>query len=51
VKLLGPDQLQVTGIVLVVEALNVSGFPEHIGEGAEGLGLAGVSFTTIVTVF
>lgn len=41
-KLLGPDQLQVTGMVLVVEADNVSALPEHTGEFDDAVGVAGV---------
>jgi len=42
VKLLGPDQLQVTGIVLVVDAVNVNEFPVQTGVLDDGVGVAGV---------
>ena len=41
-KLFGPDQLQVTGIVLDVEADNVNALPEQTGVFEEGVGVSGV---------
>ena len=42
VKLLGPLQLHVTGIMLVVDAVNVSVFPEHTGVLDDAVGVTGV---------
>ena len=42
VKLLGPDQLQVTGILLVVDAANVNGLPVQTGVLDVAVGVAGV---------
>jgi len=41
-KLFGPVQLQVTGIVLVVEADNVNALPVQTGVFEDGVGVAGV---------
>ena len=49
-KLLGPDQLHVTGMVLVVEAVNVSALPEHTGEFDDAVGVAGVSLIITLVV-
>ena len=49
-KPFGPDQLQVTGIVLVVEAVRVNALPEQTGVFEEGVGVLGVWFTTTVVV-
>ena len=38
---LGPDQLQVTGMVLV-DAVNVNGLPVQTGVLEEGVGVSGV---------
>jgi hypothetical protein len=46
---LGPVQLQVTGIVLVVFAESESVFPEQTGELDEAVGVAGVSCIVAVT--
>ena len=46
---MGPDQLHDTGIVLVVLAVRVSGFPEQTGELEEADGVAGVSCIVAVT--
>ena len=39
---LGPDQLQVTGMVLVVDADNVNALPVQTGVLEEGVGVSGV---------
>jgi len=49
-KLLGPDQLHVTGIVLVVDAVNVNALPEHTGEFDDAVGVAGVSLMITLVV-
>ena len=41
-KLFGPVQLQVTGIVLVVEADSVNALPVQTGVFEDGVGVAGV---------
>lgn len=41
-KLFGPDQLQVTGIMLVVEADNVNALPVQTGVLEDVVGVAGV---------
>ena len=49
-KLLGPDQLHVTGSVLVVDALNVNAFPVQTGVFDDAVGVAGVWFTVTFIV-
>ena len=45
VKEAGPLQLQVTGIVLLVDAVNVNALPVQTGVLDDGVGVAGVWFT------
>jgi hypothetical protein len=49
-KLLGPVQLQVTDIVLLVVAVRFKGLPEHTGVFDDAVGFAGVESTTTLTV-
>lgn len=50
VKPFGPFQLQVTGIVLLVDADNVNSLPEHTGEFEDAVGVAGVSLMITLVV-
>jgi hypothetical protein len=49
-KPFGPDQLQVTGIVAVVDADNVNALPEQIGVFEEAIGVGGVSLMITLVV-
>ena len=49
-KLLGPVQLQLTGMVLVVVAVSVNAVPVHTGVFDPTTGVAGVCSTTALTL-